>query len=158
MNGKVAVEARVFVTKGFPKQSIADLGKPENVPVAKALGLDKYDDSYRRADMLGSYKRVDKNDGDRVYYDWEMVASPPSKECPSAVGCLYPAHIYLMSATVVDGDLYVLSLDAFPENWRQTGNSLKRIRSSFTVSTPEIVVPVDPNEVMLGEVPVGAMS
>jgi hypothetical protein len=158
VNGKVAVEARVFVTKGFPKQSIADLGKPENVPVAKALGLDKYDDSYRRADMLGSYKRVDKNDGDRVYYDWEMVASPPSKECPSAVGCLYPAHIYLMSATVVDGDLYVLSLDAFPENWRQTGNSLKRIRSSFTVSTPEIVVPVDPNEVMLGEVPVGAMS
>ena len=93
-----------------------------------------------------------------MYYDWEMVASPPSKECPSAVGCLYPAHIYLMSATVVDGDLYVLSLDAFPENWRQTGNSLKRIRSSFTVSTPEIVVPVDPNEVMLGEVPVGAMS
>ena len=158
VNGKVAVEARVFVTKGFAKPSIADLGKPENVPVAKALGLDKYDDSYRRADMLGSYKRVDVTDGDRVYYDWEMVASPPPKECPSAVGCLYPQHIYLMSATVVDGDLYVLSLDAYPENWRLAGNSLKRIRNSFRVSAPEIIEPVNPNEVMLGEVPVGAMS
>lgn len=37
-------------------------------------------------------------------------------------------------ATVRGGDLYVLSLDAFPENWRQTGNSLKRIRGSFDVS------------------------
>ena len=34
VNGVVAVEARVFVTKGFAKPSIADLGKPENVPVA----------------------------------------------------------------------------------------------------------------------------
>ena len=84
--------------------------------------------------MLGSYKRVDVTDGDRVYYDWEMVAPPPPKECPSAVGCLYPQHIYLMSATVVDGDLYVLSLDAYPENWRLAGNSLKRIRNSFRVA------------------------
>ena len=94
VNGKVAVEARVFVTKGFPKQSIADLGKPENVPVAKALGLDKYDDSYRRADMLGSYKRVDKNDGDRVYYDWEMVASAAVEGVPERGGVPVPcAHL-----------------------------------------------------------------
>lgn len=46
----------------------------------------------------GAAKRVAK-DG-QVYYDWEMVASPPAKECPSAVGCLYPAHIYLMSVRV----------------------------------------------------------
>jgi hypothetical protein len=26
------------------------------------------------------------------------------------VGCLYPEHIYLMSATVCGGDLYVLSV------------------------------------------------
>jgi hypothetical protein len=74
-----------------------------------------------------------------VYYDWEMVASPPPKECPSAVGCLYPDHIYLMSATVRGGDLYVLSVDAFPENWRQAGNSLRRLRGSFEV-TPEDLV------------------
>ena len=36
VNGKVAVETRVFVTKGFPKQSIADLGKPENVSAGQA--------------------------------------------------------------------------------------------------------------------------
>jgi hypothetical protein len=27
-----------------------------------------------------------------------------------------------------------LALDAFPENWRQAGNSLRRIRGSFDVS------------------------
>jgi len=95
------------------------------------------DDTYRRADMLGSARRVAK-DG-QVYYDWEMVASPPPKDCPSAVGCLYPDHIYLMSATVRGGDLYVLSVDAFPENWRQAGNSLRRLRGSFEV-TPEDLV------------------
>jgi hypothetical protein len=35
--------------------------------------------------------------------------------------------------------LYVLSVDAFPENWRQAGNSLRRLRGSFEV-TPEDLV------------------
>jgi hypothetical protein len=52
VNGKVVTGAVVTVTKGFAKQKITDLGKPENVSVAKVLGLDG-DDSYRRADMLG---------------------------------------------------------------------------------------------------------
>lgn len=133
VNGKVVQDVTVFVTPNYATANIDDLGKPENVSVAKALGLDTYDDSYRRADMLGSAKRVAK-DG-QVYYDWELVASPPPRSCPSAVGCLYPDHIYLMSATVRGGDLYVMSLDAFPENWRQAGNSLRRIRGTFEVRT-----------------------
>jgi len=68
--------------------------------VAKALGLDG-DDGYRRADMLGAAKRV-APDG-QVYYDWELVVSPLSKNCPSALGCLFPEHIYLVSATVWPG-------------------------------------------------------
>ena len=133
VNGKVVQDVTVFVTPNYATANIDDLGKPENVSVAKALGLDTYDDSYRRADMLGSAKRVAK-DG-QVYYDWELVASPPPRSCPSAVGCLYPDHIYLMSATVRGGDLYVMSLDAFPENWRLAGNSLRRIRGTFEVRT-----------------------
>ena len=135
VNGKVVQGVSLFHSPKYPTASIADLGKPENVSVAKALGLES-DDTYRRADMLGSAKRVAK-DG-QVYYDWEMVASPPPKECPSAVGCLYPDHIYLMSATVRGGDLYVLSVDAFPENWRQAGNSLRRLRGSFEVRPEDI--------------------
>ena len=54
------------------------------------------------------------------------------------MGCLYPDHIYLMSATVRGGDLYVLSVDAFPENWRQAGNSLRRLRGSFEVRPEDI--------------------
>ena len=65
------------------------------------------------------------------------MASPPAKSCPSAVGCLYPEHIYLISASVLDGVLYVLSLDATPAQWRVTGNSVKRIRNSFTVGVAD---------------------
>lgn len=135
VNGKVVQNVRVFSTPNYATKSITDLGKPENVSVAKALGLES-DDSYRRADMLGAAKRT-APDG-QIYYDWEMVASPPPKQCPSAVGCLYPDHIYLMSATVRNGDLYVLSVDAFPENWRQAGNSLRRLRGSFEVRPENI--------------------
>jgi len=131
VNGEASRNARVTATVDFGAQSIADLGKPEDIAVAKALGLDG-DDSYRRADMLGAAKRVDQSTG-QVYYDWELVASPPPKTCPSAVGCLYPEHIYLISASVYQGVLYVLSLDATPANWRTTGSSMKRIRNSFTV-------------------------
>ena len=131
VNGEAVTNARMFATPNFRVSSISDLGKVEDVQVAKALGLDG-DDSYRRADLLGAAKRVDKSTG-QVYYDWELIASPPPSACPSAVGCLYPEHIYLISASVLNGVLYVLSLDATPAQWRVTGNSVKRIRNSFTV-------------------------
>lgn len=137
VNGQAAASAVTIATPNFNARSIADLGKPEDVPVARALGLDG-DDSYRRADMLGAAKRVDAKTG-QVYYDWELVASPPPQACPSAVGCLYPEHIYLVSASVLDGVLYVLSLDATPAQWRVTGNSVKRIRNSFAVGVREDV-------------------
>jgi len=131
VNGEAVTNARMFATPNFRVASIDDLGKVEDVQVAKALGLDG-DDSYRRADLLGAAKRVDKSTG-QVYYDWELIASPPPSACPSAVGCLYPEHIYLISASVLNGVLYVLSLDATPAQWRVTGNSVKRIRNSFSV-------------------------
>ncbi len=139
VNGQAAVSAVTIATPNFKARSIADLGKPEDVSVARALGLDG-DDSYRRADMLGAAKRVDAKTG-QVYYDWELVASPPPQACPSAVGCLYPEHIYLISASVLDGVLYVLSLDAAPAQWRVTGNSVKRVRNSFAVGVQQDVIP-----------------
>ena len=139
VNGQAAVSAVTIATPNFNARSIADLGKPEDVSVARALGLDG-DDSYRRADMLGAAKRVDAKTG-QVYYDWELVASPPPQACPSAVGCLYPEHIYLISASVLDGVLYVLSLDAAPAQWRVAGNSVKRVRNSFAVGVQQDVIP-----------------
>jgi hypothetical protein len=130
VNGEAARSARVFATPNFGAKSIVDLGKPEDISVAKVLGLDG-DDFYRRADMLGAAKRVDKNN--QVYYDWELIASPPSASCSSAIGCLYPEHIFLISASVLDGVLYVLSIDATPANWRTTGSSMKKMRNSFEV-------------------------
>jgi hypothetical protein len=130
VNGEAARGALVFATPNFGAKSIVDLGKPEDISVAKVLGLDG-DDFYRRADMLGAAKRVDKNN--QVYYDWELIASPPSASCSSAIGCLYPEHIFLISASVLDGVLYVLSIDATPANWRTTGSSMKKMRNSFEV-------------------------
>lgn len=150
VNGEAVQKALVFATRNFGVKSIADLGKPEDVPVAKALGLDKLDDSYRRADLLGAAKRVDKATG-QVYYDWELIASPLPKSCPSAVGCLYPEHIYLISASVLNGVLYVLSIDATPAQWRVTGNSVKRIRNSFTVGVKQEEVSVKEEAVGVDE-------
>lgn len=150
VNGEAAHKALVFATRNFGVKSIADLGKPEDVQVAKALGLDKLDDSYRRADLLGAAKRIDKATG-QVYYDWELVASPPPASCPSAVGCLYPEHIYLISASVLNGALYVLSIDATPAQWRVTGNSVKRIRNSFAVGVKQEEVSVKEESVFVEE-------
>ena len=100
-----------------------------------ALGLEG-DDTYRRADMLGSAKRVAK-DG-QVYYDWEMVASPPPKDCPSAVGCLCTDPTSPHVRHRARRRSVRLSVDAFPENWRQAGNSLRRLRGSFEVRPEDI--------------------
>ena len=42
VNGKVIQGVSMFVTPGYRTPNITDLGAPENVPVAKALGLDVY--------------------------------------------------------------------------------------------------------------------
>ena len=62
VNGVVIVNATAYVTRGFADasgaRSIADLGKPENVDVAKALGLDAIDDSARSVSHWSPYDRV----------------------------------------------------------------------------------------------------
>ena len=131
VNGTVA--QRVFFTKteNVDVDSVEELGKPENLQVYKQLYLEGVNDTFKRSDMLGASSRTDSNG--ITYYDYELVASPPPKSCPSAVGCLYPEHIYLISSCVKDKKMFVMVIDATPELWRQSGASLKKLRSTFNV-------------------------
>ena len=131
VNGTVA--QRVFFTKteNVDVDSVEELGKPENLQVYKQLYLEGVNDTFKRSDMLGASSRTDSNG--IKYYDYELVASPPPKSCPSAVGCLYPEHIYLISSCVKDKKMFVMVIDATPELWRQSGASLKKLRSTFNV-------------------------
>ena len=131
VNGTVA--QRVFFTKteNVDVDSVEELGKPENLQVYKQLYLEGVNDTFKRSDMLGASSRTDSNG--MKYYDYELVASPPPKSCPSAVGCLYPEHIYLISSCVKDKKMFVMVIDATPELWRQSGASLKKLRSTFNV-------------------------
>lgn len=135
VNGNVA--SRVFFTKteNVDIDSVEGLGKPENVQVYRQLYLEKVNDTFKRSDMLGASTRTDANG--IKYYDYELVASPPPKSCPSAVGCLYPEHIYLISSCVKDKKMFVMVIDATPELWRQSGASLKKLRSSFNVAAKQ---------------------
>jgi hypothetical protein len=131
VNGTVA--QRVFFTKteNVDVDSVEELGKPENLQVYKQLYLEGVNGTFKRSDMLGASSRTDSNG--IKYYEYELVASPPPKSCPSAVGCLYPEHIYLISSCVKDEKMFVMVIDVTPELWRQSGASLKKLRSTFNV-------------------------
>ena len=145
VNGVVAT--RIFFTKteNVDIGTIEALGKPENVQVYKQLYLEGVNDTFKRSDMLGASSRTDAN-GNK-YYDYELVASPPPKSCPSAVGCLYPEHIYLISSCVKDRKMFVMVVDATPGLWRQSGASLKKLRSSFNVATKQSETPSSLSEI-----------
>ena len=131
VNGTVAQRLFFTKTENVDVDSVEELGKPENLQVYKQLYLEGVNDTFKRSDMLGASSRTASNG--IKYYDYELVASPPPKSCPSAVGCLYPEHIYLISSCVKDKKMFVMVIDATPELWRQSGASLKKLRSTFNV-------------------------
>ena len=130
VNGKVASKLLFKKIDNVSLDSIEELaGKPEDIEVARQLYLN---DSFQRSDMLGAAKRTGENGV--IYYDFEFVVSPPAKSCPSALGCLYPEHIYLVSVCVANKSMFEMVIDANPELWRVAGSSLKNVRSSFRVA------------------------
>jgi hypothetical protein len=136
VNGTVATKVFVIKTENVNLDSVEGLGKPENVQVYKQLYLDSVDETFKRSDMLLASIRTGE-DGIK-YYDYDLVASPPPKSCPSAVGCLYPEHIYMISSCIRDNKMFVFVIDATPELWRQTGASIKKLRNSFSVTSKKI--------------------
>ena len=116
-----------FSAKVSELQAIKDLGKPENVNVVKALGLEK---DLERADMVAAAKRT--VDG-VLFYEYDLALSPLQCDREMATACL-PIKVILLSMCVRDGKLHLVRLDADPVQWKRAGTALRLLRSSFAVA------------------------
>jgi len=112
--------------KGVPLSSITDLGKPENLQVQRAFGLEA---ELERADMVAAAKRT--VDG-VVFYEYDLALSPLKCDREMATACL-PNKVILLSSSVRDGKLHLLRVDADAVQWKRAGAALRLLRSSFAV-------------------------
>ena len=139
---KVAVTATISSLA-----SIADLGAVEKVDVIKTLGLERRL-GIGRADLVAAAKRSvspsSSNSGrgadGTVFYTWDLAAAPPMGQCNEgdqfggALGCSYD-RIILLSATVFEGKLFVLSVLANSDEWKGRGKALRALRDSHRLIT-----------------------
>lgn len=147
-NGKACNRITVYsVTSGFDSKT---LEKASRIGVAKALQMDKLPDSYfdggvLKADLISGRtvrKPIVVNAAtgemdEQVHYEFDLAFAP--KECPSGGAenlglgfCPYDS-IYLISATVWEGVMYVCVTDCDKDGWKIANSDLKRQRSSFIV-------------------------
>lgn len=114
--------------------------------VAKALHMPEWlSKSISSADMLSARKetKVTKDGDEQTYLELEMASAPST--CTTAaenendklnLGLFCPYDtIYLVSATILDGQLYVLVADASSDEWKRSNSDLKFVRSSFSVES-----------------------
>ena len=116
-----------FSAEASELQGIKDLGKPENVNLVKALGLEK---ELERADMVAAAKRT--VDG-VLFYEYDLALSPLQCDREMATACL-PVKVILLSMCVRDGKLHLVRVDADPVQWKRAGTALRLLRSSFAVA------------------------
>ena len=126
LSGQLALTLQ-FAALPTTAASITDLGKPENVNVVKALGLEK---DLERADMVAAAKRT--VDG-VLFYEYDLALSPLQCDREMATACL-PIKVILLSMCVRDGKLHLVRLDADPVQWKRAGTALRLLRSSFAVA------------------------
>ena len=109
--------------------SIASLGKVENVQVASSLGLDR---ALLKADLVAASKIIGA-DGN-LYFKWDLALAPSkcatNDQFGGALGCSYD-RIYLLSASVASGKLRVLQVRANADEWKGHSLALKNLRDSF---------------------------
>jgi len=107
-----------------------DLGRAEEVPLARALNLDT---ELARADMVAAARRMV---GGTEYYEYDLAV--PAKECvPELATACLPIRVTLLSCCVANGALHVVQVDANPAQWRRSGKALKNLRSTFVVELAE---------------------
>ena len=104
--------ASQLVLKSLPTKlnSIADLGRPEQVPLIKAFELEA---DLEKADLVAAAKRT--VDG-ILFYDFDLALPATKCDATMATACL-PQLVVLLSAAVFGGKLHIVRLDANPEEW-----------------------------------------
>eukprot|EP00545_Synedropsis_sp_CCMP1620_P014025 CAMPEP_0119008134 /NCGR_PEP_ID=MMETSP1176-20130426/3484_1 /TAXON_ID=265551 /ORGANISM="Synedropsis recta cf, Strain CCMP1620" /LENGTH=320 /DNA_ID=CAMNT_0006960405 /DNA_START=22 /DNA_END=984 /DNA_ORIENTATION=- len=142
VNAKAAEHIIVYQAPGTvdPKQ----LQKASTIGVGKALQVISQLDRINGADLIGGRKRQSSsnndNDNDQLYYEFDMASAPKTCDASSAQNlglgfCPYD-RIFLIAATVTAaGQLYVMTIDCDQLQWKQASADLKRVRSSFSVSS-----------------------
>lgn len=108
-------------------KSISDLGRPEQVPLVRALELEP---ALEAADLVAAAQRTGP-DG-TLFFEYDLALPQPKCDAELATVCL-PQLVILLAAAVKGGQLHVCRLDASPGEWRRAGRALKTLRSSFAV-------------------------
>lgn len=117
-----------FSSAASELKSIVDLGRPENLQVQRALGLEA---ELERADMVAAAKRQVQG---TTFYDYDLALSPKQCGQEMATACL-PEKVILVSCCVRDGQLHYLRIDASAVQWKRAGAALRLLRSSFAVAS-----------------------
>jgi len=124
-----------IATKGVRMMSTATalastekLGRPENVNLVSALGLEK---ELERADLVAAAVR---KAGGTTFYDFDLAL--PARKCNAelATACL-PELVILISCGITGGMLHVVRVDARADEWKRSGTALRLLRSSFAVAS-----------------------
>ena len=132
-NATVCTHITVYQATG--KVEASQLDRATTIGVGTALAVT--DDLFpiRNADLIGGRRR---NKGEQTYFEFDLAAAP--KTCSDSsenlgLGFCPFDSIYLLSATLIDGNLFVIAVECDKFQWKQASADLKRVRSSFSIET-----------------------
>ena len=133
VNAKACRRITVFRPSGIDIPE-SRLDKASTVGIAESLGVPDDLTLLRSADLISG--RTVTRDGQR-YYEFDLAVAPKtcdtnSKENLGLGFCPYDT-IYLLSATIHNGRLYVMAIESDKAEWRRANSDLKLVRSSFAV-------------------------
>uniref|UniRef100_B8HJK6 Photosystem II oxygen evolving complex protein PsbP n=1 Tax=Cyanothece sp. (strain PCC 7425 / ATCC 29141) TaxID=395961 RepID=B8HJK6_CYAP4 len=114
----------VVVSQVSGEQSLADLGKPEEVGQRLAQRVIAPPESGRQADLISATSRQTDH---QTYYNLEYVIRLPQEDP------LAQQRHNLASVAVSRGKLYTLSVSTPEERWSRIQNRLEEMVNSFTV-------------------------
>ena len=125
---------RIVVYQAPGKVEKSRLEKATTLGVAKALNVPEELNRLFTADTISG--RTTYRNGQK-YYEYDMASAPEtcgdSRENLGLGFCPYD-DIFLLSATVLNDRLYVVSVECDSTRiWKLASSDLKRVRSSFTV-------------------------
>mmetsp|Transcript_28732 Transcript_28732/g.44128 ORF Transcript_28732/g.44128 Transcript_28732/m.44128 type:complete len:307 (+) Transcript_28732:27-947(+) len=129
INSRACEQITVYQAPG--KATIESLDKAPSIGIAKAIGLNS--ENIGKADFVSGRKTYK---GDDVYYEFDLAVAPTtcndSKEDLRLGFCPYDT-IVLVSATLIDERMYVMSVECSNQQWKFANSDLKQVRSSFMV-------------------------
>jgi hypothetical protein len=125
------------------------------ITVFRAAGGDVAESQLERASMVGIAKALRVPDDlavlasadlvsgrtamrdDQRYFDFDMAVAPKTCDQQSnenlGLGFCPYESIYLLSATVLDGHMYVMAIESDKNEWKRANSDLKLVRNSFRV-------------------------